>query len=286
MTDGLAASYRACHQVVRQSGSNFALAFWLLRRDKRQAMDALYAFARRTDDLGDDEETCIADRAQQLHDWRAQLRMQLTGHETGDPLLPAIADTARRYPALPALLEEIIDGVERDLTPVCYDSWPQLQTYCYQVAGAVGLACLHVWGMRNERPLKLAAACGEAFQLTNVLRDLKEDAERARVYLPQEDLARFKYSAADLQAGVADERFDTLMDFELARAEQLYATAAPLHDDLSRDGQRVFRLMFGRYRAILACIRQRPRIVLERRIHLSLPHKLWIAGRKLAASQP
>jgi phytoene synthase len=275
----LATCYRHCRQIVSRSGSNFALAFWLLPRPKREAMHALYAFARLTDDLGDGDGS-ISERQAKLTQWRRSLEL------ADAPVTAAMRDTARRYEIPPALLDEIISGVERDLTQTRYATWTDLQSYCYQVAGAVGLACLHVWGYRGPAPDALARTCGEAFQLTNILRDVREDADRGRCYLPQEDLRKFELTFdAPLRPGLLP-RFDALMAFELDRAERLFEEAAELHQVLSRDGQRVFRLMFGRYRAILAKIRTKPRAVLERRLSLSLPHKLWIAGRKLCASRP
>lgn len=286
MNQPLADSYRACQAIVQASGSNFAMAFWLLPREKRQAMNALYAFARRTDDLGDNDASPVKERAAALHTWHQQLRAALAGEAVSSPILPAMADTVARFEIAPQLLCDIIAGVERDLTQTRYETWDDLASYCYQVAGAVGLACIPIWGTRGEVPREAAIACGEAFQLTNILRDLKEDAARDRIYLPQEDLARCRYTAAELYAGEANRAFDDLLEYELHRARERYDQAAVLHDYLSRDGQRVFRLMFGRYRAILAAIEREPRAVLARRISLSLPQKLWIAGRKLLASHP
>lgn len=286
MNQALATSYRACHDVVRQSGSNFAIAFWLLPRDKRQAMDAMYAFARHTDDLGDGGAASTDERTDRLRTWRDQLKAALAHQPCSSPLLPALADAVERFQIPPQLLMDILDGVERDLTQSRYGTWDELAGYCYQVAGAVGLACIRIWGVRDEPPREAAIACGEAFQLTNILRDLREDEGRDRIYLPREDLDRFGYSAFDLKYGTTNQAFDQLLDFELKRADALYNEARPLHDYLSRDGQRVFRLMFGRYRAILSAIERQPRAILQRRISLSLPQKLWVAGRKLLASQP
>jgi phytoene synthase len=270
--------YRRCRQIVRQSGSNFAMAFWLLPRPKREAMQALYAFARQVDDIGDGEGSREEKRAR-LEEFRAEL----TTPES--PVLMALADAATRNRVPVTLLAEIVNGVERDLTQTRYETWTELQGYCYQVAGAVGLACLYIWGVRGEVPEALARTCGEAFQLTNILRDVREDAERGRCYLPLEDLRRFEIAFENLRDCKNLDRFDALMAFELERAERLYAEAAALHDLLLPDGQRVFRLMFGRYRAILAKIRRAPQAVLERRVALSLPQKLWIAARQLAASK-
>jgi phytoene synthase len=271
--------YRRCRQIVRQSGSNFAMAFWLLPRPKREAMHALYAFARQVDDIGDGE----GSPDEKAHALEEQWSTGLVAPH--NHVLLAINDACDRYFIPRSLLEDVIKGVERDLTQTRYETWAELQGYCYQVAGAVGLACLYIWGFRGEVPEALARTCGEAFQLTNILRDVPEDAERGRCYLPLEDLRRFDFTFEDICDRRHLERFDALMAFELERAEQLYSEAAALHDLLLPDGQRVFRLMFGRYRAILAKIRRAPRAVLERRVALSLPQKLWIAARQLAASK-
>lgn len=279
-------SYQACREVVCASGSNFALAFWLLPRAKCQAMHALYAFARQTDELGDGGKQSVEERAVQLEQWRHQLLAALAGEPTGSPILPALADTAGRYQISDLLLQDLINGVERDLTQTRYETWEELAEYCYQVAGSVGLCCLDVWGTLREPPPRLALACGEAFQLTNILRDVAEDAQRGRVYLPLEDLRRANYRIEDLLAGRANPCFDRLMDQQLGRATALYDEAAPLHDYLTRDGRRVYRLMFGRYRAILRAIAAEPRAVLFRRIGLSLASKLSIAARQLWATRP
>lgn len=281
MTQTVAASYAACQRVVQASGSNFALSFWLLPRAQRQAMHALYAFARQTDDLGDSARPASA-RLVEIAAWQARFQAALAG-ETSDPLLPAVADAIHRFDIPTSLFEEIINGIVRDQTQTRYATWEELRGYCYSVAGAVGLACLHIWGFRGQCPIALATSCGEAFQLTNILRDLQEDTARDRVYLPAEDFAHSGYTVEALQRGAATFAFDRLLELELARAEALYQEGAGVHESLTRDGQRVFRLMFGRYRAILHKIQQAPRAVLMKRLNLNLPHKLWIAGRELVA---
>jgi 15-cis-phytoene synthase len=278
------ASYRQCRRIVRHSGSNFALAFWLLPFHQRRAMDALYAFARQADDLVD---RCapLAEKEGALDAWREDLRRALAG-DVAPSSMVALADSVDRFGIPTDYLFDIIAGVEMDLTRSRYATWEELSMYCDRVAGAVGLACLHIWGFRGEEPVALATACGQAFQLTNILRDLREDAAEDRIYLPLEELQRFDYSVEALKRGESDERFDALMEFQLARATALYDVAAGLHDLLFSDGRRVFRLMFGRYCAILARIRRAPRAVLARRVGLSMGAKLWIAARQLASSRP
>lgn len=279
MTTALAENYRHCRRVVRQSGSNFALAFRLLPGDKHRAMDALYAFARLTDDIGD-QPGKLESRQDQLNAWQHDYDQALQG-TTRHPVLAALCDTLQRFQIPPELPHEIITGVQFDLTHNRITTRQELDDYCYQVAGSVGAACLYIWGFEHRDALALAKTCGEAFQLTNILRDLREDAQRDRIYLPLEELAQFDYSEGELLRGEANERFDQLMKFELERAARLYAAAKPLERLLTKDGRPVFRLMFARYRAILAKIESAPRVALSRRVSLSLPHKLAIAAREL-----
>ncbi len=199
-------------------------------------MCALYAFLRRTDDLGDSTES-VERRRSALETWRRALRRALGG-QYDDPLLPALADTVRRYGVPSVHLEDVIDGVEMDLEPCRYETFADLEVYCHRVASAVGLACLPIWGCSSDEAEQPARRCGLAFQLTNILRDLKEDAACGRVYLPAEDLERFDYTLDELRAGVRNERFRQLMRFEIGRAEQLYESGAELEPHLSADGQR------------------------------------------------
>jgi len=173
----------------------------------------------------------------------------------------------------------VIDGVEMDLNRRRYETFGELEVYCRRVASAVGLACIHVWGFTGEEALEPARKCGLAMQLTNILRDLKEDARRDRVYLPLEDLRRCGYSVDDLLAGVADDRFLELMSFQIGRAKRLYAEGAELMRCLRPSGRRIFGMMMTTYRALLRKIERRPAEVLRRRVSLSRGQKLRIAAR-------
>ena len=268
MKDELANSYAHCRQIARQAASNFAWAFWLLPADQRRGMEALYAFARQTDDLADNSEPIPQERQQKLAAWRSELEAALAGNAIG-PLWPALADTVKRFEIPPAYLRQIVAGVEMDLTHSGFETFADLRHYCLHVASAVGLACLAIWGCRDERAIGPATDCGIAFQLTNILRDLKEDRQLGRCYLPREDLARFP------------DQLD-LLRFEIARAEQLYDSAAETARYLPGPGRRMFRLMHATYRALLAEIQRDPLVVLHRRIRLSRPHKAWLAVRTLS----
>ena len=279
MSDTLSKSYAACAQVARRAASNFHLSFYLLPREKRLSMCALYAFLRKTDDLGDSNESDER-RREALAQWRNELDSALNGTHH-DPLMPALIDTVHRYKIPPRYLYDVMDGVEMDLQPLRFQSFTDLEAYCYHVASAVGLACIYVWGFGGEEAIRPAVQCGTAFQLTNILRDLKEDADRGRVYLPQEDLERFDYSADDLKAGLADDRFASLMRFEIDRTKRLYDEAIVLQDSLHVDGRRVFNAMVATYRSLLQKVENHTDEVLSRRLQLGRWTKISIAARCL-----
>jgi len=295
--DVLQASYAACRQVCRRAGSNFRLALHFLPRSKRTAMIALYAFMRRTDDLVDNPRPNHL-RSQALTHWRAALDHALvnaagpaapresTGDERGpadeppgELLLPAVADTVRRFHIPPCHLHAVIDGVEMDLEGRRYETFDELRVYCERVASAVGLACIHIWGFRSDKAFGPARDAGIAFQLTNILRDLRDDAAEDRVYLPLEDLRTRGYTIEDLLRGVADERFTRLMMFEIDRAEEFYRRAVGLWELLEPDGRRVFGAMTAVYHGLLRRIRRRPAEVLRRRVGPGRIEKLRIGLR-------
>lgn len=281
----LEASYAYCRQVAQGSGSNFCRAFGLLGPEKRRAMEALYAFMRLSDDLGDSDRP-LADRRAALEQWRAQLTTSLAGQsepQDTPSVLPALADTVARFQIPAEHLVAVLDGVAMDLDGCCYETFDELAAYCRRVASAVGRACLPVWGIRGDGALGPADQCGLAFQLTNILRDLKEDAQRGRVYLPREELRRYGYSPEDLAAGVADERFLRLIEFQLERTEQLYREGTALYDWLYPDGQRIFGMMLSVYHGLLRQIGRQPQVVLVRRVSLGWWSKTRIAARWLLA---
>jgi phytoene synthase len=244
----------------------------------------LYAFSRKTDDLGDSDEP-VETRRRALADWRASLERALTG-QFEDPIWPALMDTVQKFSIRRELLFAIVDGVEMDLEPCRYESFEDLRRYCYHVASAVGLACIQIWGFRHERACELAEQCGLALQMTNILRDLKEDASRDRIYLPLEDLRRFGYAAEELKRGVQDERFRALMRFEIERTERLYEQSEGILPHLEADGRRACAAMLTTYRALLGEIKRRDGDVFSRPVRLSWLKKrclvLWAVLRNTA----
>jgi phytoene synthase len=278
----LARSYTYCERLARREAGNFYHAFRLLPADQRRAMCALYSFMRVADDLADGPGASEEKRGP-LQDWRRRLDESLEGTYS-HPLHPAFHDAIRRFGVPPAYLHAVIDGVEMDLDAARYDAFTDLYPYCYRVASAVGLACIHIWGFTGEQAKAHAEAAGVAFQLTNILRDLGEDAGRGRVYLPREDLERFGYEEDALRRGVRDDPFRALMRFEVDRAAAYYREAEPLAALLRPPGRAVFLTMLRTYRGLLEEIVRRDYDVFSSRVRLSRAHKLWLAARALPIS--
>ena len=288
----LSESYEACRVLTRRTAHNFRFSFLTLPRAQRRAMNALYAFNRITDDLGDDESLPVEERRVRLVAWRESVRVALTAvppvavaprsspPSHVDRCLPAIADMVACHRVPHEYLFAVIEGVELDLHPVEVVTFEELERYCYHVAGAVGLCCIHVWGFRDDPAVRqLAIDCGLALQLTNILRDLAEDADRGRVYLPREDLDRFGYSLDDLHGRVRDQRFRDLMQFEVARAKTYYASGERLFDHLEPPGKPILRTMLDIYGGLLREIERRDFDVFSQRVSLPKWRKLWYAGR-------
>lgn len=276
---GLSRSYVWCERLAQRQAGNFYHAFRLLPAGQRRAMCSLYAFMRIADDLADGPQT-RAEKCLALEDWRRQFDESLAGVYS-HPLHPAFHHTIRQYAIPRRYLEDVLDGVAMDLDIDRYDTFDDLYRYCYRVASAVGLSCIHIWGFDDERALAFAESAGIALQLTNILRDLTEDASRGRVYLPLEDLDRFSYSIEDLERGRCDERYRALMRFQVERARSYYEKAAPLAELLDRGGRSVFLVMLRTYRGLLEAIVKRDYDVFHSRVRLSRLRKLWLAAQVL-----
>ncbi len=290
MNDALRSSYRFCNELSRREARNFYYSFLLLPKERRRSMCALYAFMRRTDDLADQPGEPLAKRSA-LSAWRSDLDRVLAGDpETlgattpNWPGLPALADSVRRH-AIPARhLHEVIDGVEMDLQPRPFLTFDDLYRYCYHVASAVGLCCIHIWGYRSEggKAERLAESCGLALQLTNILRDVREDAQSGRIYLPQEDLERFGVAPEELSAAQTSARVRELFAFEARRAYDYYGKASPLADLVAPVGRPVLAAITGIYRALLDEIARRDYDVLTSRVALPGWRKATITLRALS----
>ena len=293
----LAESYQACVQIAKRTGRNFYYSFLTLPKRLAEDMCVLYAFMRWTDDLADAEQLSLELRTVAIHQWREHLRAAL--HSPANPqslpasvpslleplgvsparlvdqhILAAVVDVVRRYRIPEQYLFDVIDGVESDLVVRRFETFPQLEDYCYHVAGVVGLCCIRIWGFEGAQAERLAIDCGTAFQLTNVLRDLSEDAARGRIYLPREDLACFGYTAEELRAGIRNSAFEALMKFQVDRARDYYDRSADLTACLSPPGRRTYTAMRDIYGGLLREIERRRYDVFTQRIRLSGFQKL------------
>jgi phytoene synthase len=282
----LAESYRHCEHVAKTQAKNFYYSFVTLPPERKAAMCAIYAFMRYSDDVSD-EAGADRTKTEQMRAWRVALDRAFAGDYGDNLILPAFHDTVERYRIPARYFHELIDGTEMDLTKNRYETWDELHLYCYRVASLVGFVCIHVWGFdeADGRALKYAEACGLALQLTNILRDVKEDAERDRIYLPQEDLRRFGVSEEDLKRGVVNDAFRALMRFEAERAREFYRQALELFPLVHAPGRPTLAIMVRIYRGILESIERNNYDVYSQRAHVSTPEKIrivagaWINGK-------
>ena len=281
MNPEIAASYRCAEAVARGRARNFYYSFVVLPPEKRRALCAVYAFMRYCDDISDG--SCSpADKHNMLQTWRTHLDAAVQGRFDASPILPAFHDAVQRFSIPADYFHWVIDGAEMDLTIDRYRSFTELYQYCFKVASAVGLVCLQIFGYTEERAKELAEHCGIAFQLTNILRDIKEDAGMGRIYLPEEDLERFHYRAEDLRRGVTNESFRELMAFEAGRARQYYTQARGLLPLVDADSRPALWAMMEIYGQLLGKIEQRRFDVFGPGIRLSRPAKAAIALKALA----
>jgi squalene synthase HpnC len=288
-------SYAECYRIARASRSNFYAAFFLLPNLKRDALAALYAFMRLVDDVAD-EGADLAAKQRGLANWRAALDDAITGHEqhfdgnaamtspaatlgAAAEILPALVDTMQRYKMPARYLHDLISGAEMDLTVQTYPTFERLREYCYRVAGTVGLTCTHVFGFSDACALDLAEKLGLAFQLTNILRDVHEDYKLGRVYLPEEDLARYGVSPEDFSRSEATLGVRELLRFESERAWQLYEESAALLGLIDADSRGALWLLVHTYSALLGRMESLDFAVLGERVHLSKPEKMMFIAK-------
>jgi phytoene synthase len=264
---GLKASYAFCKRTARTRARNFYYSFLLLSREQREAMCAIYAFMRYCDDISEGEGAS----REGIERWRQDLDCALEGRYGSNLLWPAFHDTVHRYHIPREYFYEMIDGVSSDLQPKQLQTFDELYRYCYQVASVVGLTIIHIFGFESSDALVLAEKCGIAFQLTNILRDVREDRENGRIYLPEEDIRKF---GADL--GVHDERFVKLMSFEAARARAYYDESRPLIALVHKRSRPSLWALIEIYRRLLTRIEGSKFNVLAQRIRVPTWEKLSI----------
>ena len=292
-------AYSVCRGITRTNAKNFYYAFLVLPKRKREALCAVYAFMRRCDDIADDATLALEERRFRLDTWLAALHRAQQGEPTDDPILLALTDAQRRYTIPAGLLDELATGTAMDVTEpsghtqetespatsavqgltVQYRSFDDLKVYCYRVASVVGLVCIHIFGYRDPAAEPLAEQCGLAFQLTNIIRDVKEDAALGRVYLPQEDLAQFGLSASELLAAPDPARFRPLLALEADRARECYKAGEQLIPYIAEDSQPALWVLINIYRKLLEKIAARQYDVFSGKVTLTVTEKLRVLGK-------
>jgi 15-cis-phytoene synthase len=281
----LESSYEYCRRVARNAASNFYYAFYMLPRPERDALCAIYAFMRLVDDASDAPVSAPAAadenalRRAALSRWRVLLDECVAGNTSGHAILPAFADTVKRYRIPSRYFHDLISGAEMDLVETNYATFEALQEYCYRVAGTVGLTCVHVFGFEDPHVLELAQHLGIAFQLTNILRDVSSDLAIRRVYIPAEDLSRFGCSVAELKRGVVTPAVRELLRFEAERAWKFYREGARLVSKVDAGSRAALWALVRIYSSLLARIEERDFDVFSARVRLNTAEKARILLR-------
>jgi 15-cis-phytoene synthase len=288
----LNAAYAACRAIARREAKNFYYAFLALPKARHNAICAIYAFMRKADDLADDESLTREERRRRLDAWLEDWRGVCRGGDTADPVFLAARDAVGRFGIPLSLLDELVAGVTMDLNPRpgegpdTYESFDDLYRYCYLVASVVGLVCIRIFGYKDQSAEKLAEETGIAFQLTNILRDVAEDAERNRVYLPLEELAAHGITLDALlkrAPGTPPTMSEQTLIAEMARrAEQYYLSAEKLMPLIDRESRPALWVLVEIYHALLKRIRAAEYDVFSRRAKVPLAQKVWILAVGMA----
>lgn len=269
----LESSRQLCKEITKREARNFYYGFLFLPRAKREALYAIYAFMRKTDDLVDIPGEVPA--AQALEAWQKALQSVYRGEAQTDPILPAFQAAVRDYIIPQKYFDLLIEGVRMDLESTRYENFEKLYAYCYRVGSVVGLTTLCVLEGDRQENHSEAEALGIAFQMTNILRDIKEDASRGRIYLPQEELRRFSVGEEEILQSRCSESFRKLMQFQWERVSSYYEKARPLISKLrNRSSKRAIAVMTEVYRGVLDKIRKLDYPVLQGRVALTRPEKL------------
>lgn len=287
-------AYSVCRGITRTNAKNFYYGFLVLPKRKRQALCAVYAYMRHCDDIADDPGYAPAERRQKMDGWLDSFHAALAGYPTDDPILLALTDAQRRYAIPVGLLDQLAFGTAMDVEensveettdeqaprrPIQYGSFQDLQRYCYNVASVVGLVCIRIFGYNDPAAEPLAERCGLAFQLTNIIRDVKEDAALGRVYLPEEDLRAFGVDPSELINPSDLARIRPLLELQARRARENYAAGDELLAYIDEDSQPALWVLVNIYRSLLEKIARLNYDVFTRRISLSTREKLTILGK-------
>ena len=290
----IAVAYSVCRSITRAAAKNFYYAFLVLPTAKRQALCAVYAYMRRCDDIADDFKIPALERRQRLDAWLDAFHRSEAGHPTDDPVLLALTDTQRRYKIPVELLDQLAYGTGMDIQDgetasapgsaelqVLYRTFSDLRQYCYRVASVVGLVSIRIFGYRDPAAEALAENLGLAFQLTNIIRDIQEDANMGRIYLPAEDLERFKIGPEDFRQSTIPERLRWLLAAEADRAREYYISARELMTLIDEDSQPALWVLVTIYRRLLEKISDRKYDVFGKKISLTVREKVVILGKGL-----
>jgi 15-cis-phytoene synthase len=295
----IAVAYSVCRSIARTSAKNFYYAFLALPKPKRQALCAVYAFMRKCDDIADNEAMPIRERRQKLYAWLDDFHRAHAGHPTDDPVLMALTDAQRRFLIPVGWLDQLAYGTAMDVEEdpekeyerltrgesepnglvIQYQTFEDLAFYCYRVASVVGLVCIKIFGYRDPAAEQLAERCGLAFQLTNIIRDVKEDAEQNRVYLPLEDLARFEIDPEELRTASDAARFAPLLALEAGRAREYYRSGEELISYIEEDSQPALWALVTIYQKLLEKIALQQYDVFHGKVRLTTREKLVILGK-------
>lgn len=290
----VAEAYKVCNAIARREAKNFYYSFIALPIAKRNAICAVYAFMRHADDLADDESLPLAERRLRLEAWLGAWRQAALGGETSDPVFVALRDARIRFEIPSQLLEQLVEGTtmdvrqERDYSPVAsgvyetYTTFDELYRYCYLVASVVGLVCIRIFGYRDRQAERLAEETGIAFQLTNILRDIREDLQRGRVYLPDADLKRFGVKVEQLsgagEGSEAKQELQDLLRFEAQRAERYYESGKKLLPLIDADSRPALWVLIAIYHRLLRRIEASRFDVFTSRVRVPAYEKLAILG--------
>ena len=289
-------AYGVCSAIARAAAKNFYYAFLALPADKRNALCAVYAFMRHADDIADEPGSENEARRAKLDAWLNSLHKAAAGAPMDDPVLIALCDAQHRFQIPMDLFEKLVLGTTLDLDenspdaegnkPIRYRSFAELYRYCYHVASVVGLVCIHIFGYSDPRAEELAERCGIAFQLTNIIRDVKEDAVMGRVYLPAEDLEKFGIAPQELTAGAMQQpdfrlRLRKVLEFEAGRAREFYQSGRELIPLIDDDSQPALWVLVEIYSRLLEKMAIREYNVFDKKIGLGAPEKASILGRGL-----
>lgn len=280
LPSGLQAAYDECRSITRREAKNFYYAFLTLPADRRRAISVIYAFCRHCDDSADDPSSTVTtdSKLARLDRIREDLEKSYSGIAT-DPVFLAMTDVAQRYEIPQEYFQDIISGVESDLVKNRYQNFQELRRYCYQVASVVGLICLQIFGYQDPRAKDHAIDLGLAMQLTNISRDVREDLAIGRVYLPQDEMARFGYTEGDLKAGVVNEPFTNLMRFQAQRAKEYFQSGFQLLPYLSFRSRACPAVLGQLYCKVLERIESADYDVLHHRVSLSKPQKIRVMAQ-------